>query len=35
MPTDDLWIAASILESGSILLSRDTHFDLVPGIIRR
>ena len=35
IPTNDLWIAASALETGSILLSRDARFDLVPGIIRR
>ena len=35
IPTNDLWIAASVLETGSILLSRAAHFDLVPGIIRR
>jgi len=35
IPTNDLWIAASALETGSILLSRDTHFNAVPGIIRR
>jgi tRNA(fMet)-specific endonuclease VapC len=35
IPTNDLWIAASTLETGSILLSHDAHFDLVPGIIRR
>ncbi len=34
IPTNDLWIAASALETGSILVSRDTHFDLVPGLIR-
>ena len=35
IPTNDLWIAASVLETGSILLSGDTHFDQVPGLIRR
>ena len=35
IPTNDLWIAAAILETGSILLSGDTHFDAVHGLIRR
>lgn len=35
IPTNDLWIAASTLETGSILVSRDTHFDTVAGLIRR
>lgn len=34
IPTNDLWIAAAALETGSILISRDAHFDLVPGLIR-
>jgi len=35
IPTNDLWIAAATLETGSILLSRDTHFNVVPGLLRR
>jgi tRNA(fMet)-specific endonuclease VapC len=35
IPTNDLWIAASTLETGSILISRDIHFDTVGGLIRR
>ncbi len=35
IPTNDLWIAASALETGSILLSRDLHFNAIPGLIRR
>lgn len=35
IPTNDLWIGASTLETGSILLSRDSHFDNVAGLIRR
>jgi len=35
IPSNDLWIAAAALETGSILLSRDAHFDSVPGLIRR
>jgi predicted nucleic acid-binding protein len=34
IPTNDLWIAAAALETGSILLSRDSHFDAVAGLIR-
>lgn len=35
IPTNDLWIAAAVLETGSILLSGDAHFDAVPGLLRR
>lgn len=35
IPTNDLWIAAATMETGSILLSRDVHFDAVAGLIRR
>jgi len=35
IPTNDLWIAASALESGSVLVTRDSHFDAVSGLIRR
>jgi predicted nucleic acid-binding protein len=35
IPINDLWIASAALECGAILVSRDTHFDLVPGIVRR
>lgn len=35
IPTNDLWIAAAALETGSILISRDAHFDVVPGLLRR
>ena len=34
IPTNDLWIAASALETGSILLSADAYFDVVPGLVR-
>jgi len=30
IPQDDLWIAAGVLETGSVLLTRDTHFDNLP-----
>lgn len=35
IPTNDLWIAAITLETGSILLSSDAHFDAFHGLIRR
>ena len=35
IPANDLWIAASVLETGAVLLSRDAHFDYVPGILRK
>ena len=34
IPMNDVWIAAGVLESGSFLLSRDSHFDCVPLIHR-
>ena len=34
IPPNDAWIAALALEHGSAVLSRDAHFDLVPGIRR-
>ena len=30
IPTDDVWIAASTLESGGVLFTRDRHFDHIP-----
>ena len=30
IPTDDVWIAAGTLESGSVLFTRDRHFDRIP-----
>ena len=30
IPTDDVWIAAGALETGSVLLTRDGHFSNVP-----
>jgi len=35
IPTNDLWIAAAALETGAILISRDAHFEAVPGLVRR
>ena len=32
IPTNDLWIAASALETGAALLSRDAHFAQVEGL---
>lgn len=34
IPTNDLWIAAAALETGSLLLSADAHFEAVAGLIR-
>ena len=33
IPTNDIWIAASTMETGSILLSRDKHFKVIPGLM--
>lgn len=33
IPTNDLWIAASALETGARLVSYDAHFENVPGLI--
>lgn len=35
IPTNDLWIAAAALESGSILLTYDDHFRAVKGLVTR
>lgn len=32
-PTNDIWIAAAVLETGSRLLAYDAHFEHVPGVI--
>jgi tRNA(fMet)-specific endonuclease VapC len=34
IPSNDLWIAALCRQHGLAILSRDGHFDLVPGIQR-
>lgn len=34
IPTNDAWIAAHALETGAALLTRDAHFDVVPGLVR-
>ena len=33
IPTNDLWIAASAMETGARLVSYDAHFECVPGLI--
>lgn len=33
IPTNDIWIAASTMDTGSILLSSDKHFKRVPGLM--
>ena len=33
IPTNDIWIAASTMETGSILLSCDNHFSCIPGLM--
>ena len=32
IPTNDLWIAASALEHGAALLTRDSHFGAIDGL---
>lgn len=32
IPINDIWIAAHALETGSILVTYDTHFSIVPGL---
>jgi len=34
IPTNDIWIAALALQHGLPIVSRDRHFDVVPGIRR-
>ena len=34
IPTNDIWIAALVIQHGLILFSRDKHFDAVPQIPR-
>lgn len=33
IPTNDLWIAATAMETGARLISYDAHFEHVPGLI--
>jgi tRNA(fMet)-specific endonuclease VapC len=32
IPTNDVWIAAQAIETGSVLVTFDAHFSLVPGL---
>lgn len=32
IPVNDVWIAAHVLETGSILLTYDDHFTVIPGL---
>jgi len=32
IPLNDVWIAAHALETGSVLVTYDTHFKIVPGL---
>jgi predicted nucleic acid-binding protein len=32
IPTNDLWIAATAVEHGLVLYTRDAHFEKVPGV---
>lgn len=34
LPSNDVWIAALAQQHGLPILSRDTHFDAVPGVVR-
>ncbi|MDA8411754.1 MAG: type II toxin-antitoxin system VapC family toxin [Treponema sp.] len=34
IPTSDLWIAASCMEHGARLLSYDSHFEAIDGLLR-
>ena len=33
IPTNDIWIAATSLETGSRLVTYDSHFNCVPGLL--
>ena len=33
IPTNDMWIAAAAVETGSRLITYDTHFNKIPGIV--
>ena len=34
IPTNDVWIAALVIQHGLVLSSRDAHFDHLPQILR-
>lgn len=33
IPTNDIWIAAAVLETGARLIAYDEHFEHVPGVL--
>ena len=33
IPVNDIWIAATALDTGSLVVSYDSHFDMVQGIV--
>ena len=33
IPVNDIWIGATAVETGARLLSSDSHFDNIPGLI--
>jgi len=33
IPTNDIWIAAHVFESGAELISVDSHFEVVDGLV--
>jgi tRNA(fMet)-specific endonuclease VapC len=33
VPTNDIWIAAAALETGSRLITYDSHFNCIPGLV--
>lgn len=33
VPTNDLWIAASAMEHGAVIVTRDQHFNRIPQVI--
>ena len=32
IPTNDVWIAAQVLEAGAVLVTYDSHFRAIPGL---
>jgi len=32
LPTDDLWLAAQVFESGSVIVTFDSHFKKIPNL---
>ena len=34
IPTNDIWIAALVLQHSLVLFARDTHFDALPQLVR-